>query len=164
MVAALAAAWLLLAAAAGAQREQDFYAFQAVNIRGKLVSLEKYRGSVSVRPPGASGGAGWGRRRPASVPRGVAPRGLGLPRVPPASPPPCSAARVSSAATWQGPAPSEIRTARGAGSGFPEADFGLGVRTPPAPLQLSLGHARVEEVTPAPHGLCLRVPSSNWEG
>uniref|UniRef100_A0A8D1NWK0 Glutathione peroxidase n=1 Tax=Sus scrofa TaxID=9823 RepID=A0A8D1NWK0_PIG len=48
MVAALVAAWLLLAAAARAQREQDFYDFKAVNIRGKLVSLEKYRGSVSL--------------------------------------------------------------------------------------------------------------------
>ncbi|XP_070104062.1 glutathione peroxidase 7 isoform X2 [Equus przewalskii] len=48
MVAALVAAWLLLAVAAGAQREQDFYDFKAVNIRGKLVSLEKYRGSVSL--------------------------------------------------------------------------------------------------------------------
>ncbi|XP_049735228.1 glutathione peroxidase 7 [Loxodonta africana] len=50
MVAAVAAAWLLLsaAAAASAQREQDFYDFKAVNIRGKLVSLEKYRGSVSL--------------------------------------------------------------------------------------------------------------------
>uniref|UniRef100_A0A2K6RT57 Glutathione peroxidase n=1 Tax=Rhinopithecus roxellana TaxID=61622 RepID=A0A2K6RT57_RHIRO len=47
MVAA-AAAWLLLWAAACAQREQDFYDFKAVNIRGKLVSLEKYRGSVSL--------------------------------------------------------------------------------------------------------------------
>ncbi|KAM8935692.1 glutathione peroxidase 7 [Lycaon pictus] len=45
---ALVAAWLLLWAAACAPREQDFYAFQAVNIRGKLVSLEKYRGSVSL--------------------------------------------------------------------------------------------------------------------
>ncbi|XP_020727111.2 glutathione peroxidase 7 [Odocoileus virginianus] len=48
MVAARAAAWLLLAAAACAPREQDFYDFKAVNIRGKLVSLEKYRGSVSL--------------------------------------------------------------------------------------------------------------------
>nr|XP_014699781.1 glutathione peroxidase 7 isoform X1 [Equus asinus] len=48
MVAALVAAWLLLAVAARAQREQDFYDFKAVNIRGKLVSLEKYRGSVSL--------------------------------------------------------------------------------------------------------------------
>ncbi|KAM6173349.1 glutathione peroxidase 7 [Erethizon dorsatum] len=48
MVAALAAAWLLLWAAASAQRERDFYDFQAVNIRGKLVSLEKYRGAVSL--------------------------------------------------------------------------------------------------------------------
>ncbi|XP_017498905.2 glutathione peroxidase 7 [Manis javanica] len=48
MVAALVAAWLLLSAVACAQRERDFYDFKAVNIRGKLVSLEKYRGSVSL--------------------------------------------------------------------------------------------------------------------
>ncbi|XP_035957305.1 glutathione peroxidase 7 [Halichoerus grypus] len=48
MVAAVVAAWLLLSAAVCAQREQDFYDFKAVNIRGKLVSLEKYRGSVSL--------------------------------------------------------------------------------------------------------------------
>ena len=48
MVAAVATAWLLLWAAACAQSEQDFYDFKAVNIRGKLVSLEKYRGSVSL--------------------------------------------------------------------------------------------------------------------
>lgn len=52
MVGALVLAWLLLSAAACAQREQDFYDFKAVNIRGKLVSLEKYRGSVSVRRRG----------------------------------------------------------------------------------------------------------------
>ncbi|CAO2588416.1 Glutathione peroxidase 7, partial [Lemmus lemmus] len=45
MVATVAAAWLLLWAAACVQSEQDFYDFKAVNIRGKLVSLEKYRGS-----------------------------------------------------------------------------------------------------------------------
>lgn len=58
MVVAAAAAWLLLGAVACAQREQDFYNFKAVNIRGKLVSLEKYRGSVSVpreaRPDGGT--------------------------------------------------------------------------------------------------------------
>lgn len=48
MAAAVAAAWLLLWAAACARRQRDFYDFQAVNIRGKLVSLEKYRGSVSL--------------------------------------------------------------------------------------------------------------------
>lgn len=74
MVGALVAAWLLLSAAACAQREQDFYDFKAVNIRGKLVSLEKYRGSVSVRPWGrgaARAGPVAGTRDPA----GVAPRG-----------------------------------------------------------------------------------------
>lgn len=50
MVAAVATAWLLLWAAACTQSEQDFYDFKAVNIRGKLVSLEKYRGSVSDGP------------------------------------------------------------------------------------------------------------------
>uniref|UniRef100_A0A287D9E1 Glutathione peroxidase 7 n=1 Tax=Ictidomys tridecemlineatus TaxID=43179 RepID=A0A287D9E1_ICTTR len=57
MVAAVAAAWLLLWAAACAQREQDFYDFKVVNIRGKLVSLEKYRGSklLGRSPPGTSG-------------------------------------------------------------------------------------------------------------
>lgn len=30
-------------------KEKDFYTFKVVNIRGKLVSLEKYRGSVSLR-------------------------------------------------------------------------------------------------------------------
>uniref|UniRef100_V9GXV4 Glutathione peroxidase 7 n=1 Tax=Mus musculus TaxID=10090 RepID=V9GXV4_MOUSE len=57
MVAAVATAWLLLWAAACAQSEQDFYDFKAVNIRGKLVSLEKYRGSrlLGRSPPGTSG-------------------------------------------------------------------------------------------------------------
>lgn len=70
MVAAVVAAWLLLSAAVCAQREQDFYDFKAVNIRGKLVSLEKYRGSVSVRPRGlgaAPTGPGARAPRPATV-------------------------------------------------------------------------------------------------
>ncbi|MEJ1282650.1 glutathione peroxidase 7 [Cricetulus griseus] len=50
MVATVAAAWLLLWATACAKSEQDFYDFKAVNIRGKLVSLDKYRGSVSDGP------------------------------------------------------------------------------------------------------------------
>ena len=29
-------------------KQKDFYTFKVVNSRGKLVSLEKYRGSVSV--------------------------------------------------------------------------------------------------------------------
>lgn len=41
------ATWLLLAFFATEQKETDFYSFKVVNIRGKLVSLEKYRGSVS---------------------------------------------------------------------------------------------------------------------
>ncbi|XP_038965504.1 glutathione peroxidase 7 isoform X1 [Rattus norvegicus] len=51
MVAAVATAWLLLWAAACTQSEQDFYDFKAVNIRGKLVSLEKYRGSFGQQEP-----------------------------------------------------------------------------------------------------------------
>ncbi|XP_065698883.2 glutathione peroxidase 7 isoform X2 [Patagioenas fasciata] len=42
------AAFLLLAFSATQQKEPDFYTFKVVNIRGKLVSLEKYRGSVSL--------------------------------------------------------------------------------------------------------------------
>ncbi|KAL8178663.1 UNVERIFIED_CONTAM: hypothetical protein K2H54_054751, partial [Gekko kuhli] len=42
------ATWLLLALSATEQKETDFYSFKVVNIRGKLVSLEKYRGSVSL--------------------------------------------------------------------------------------------------------------------
>lgn len=60
MVAAVVTAWLLLWAAACAQSEQDFYDFKAVNIRGKLVSLEKYRGSVSDGPLQAWRGGGEG--------------------------------------------------------------------------------------------------------
>jgi hypothetical protein len=89
MVAAVAA-WLLLWAAACAQREQDFYDFKAVNIRGKLVSLEKYRGSVSDRPLRA------GRRRDracrgrpgASRVRAAPPPALAFPPHPPPPPPP----------------------------------------------------------------------------
>lgn len=47
-----AVALLLLALSASQQKEVDFYTFKVVNIRGKLVSLEKYRGSVS--PAGRS--------------------------------------------------------------------------------------------------------------
>ncbi|KAM7161818.1 glutathione peroxidase 7 [Macrochelys suwanniensis] len=42
------AALLFLAFAASQQKENDFYTFKVINIRGKLVSLEKYRGSVSL--------------------------------------------------------------------------------------------------------------------
>lgn len=31
-------------------KQKDFYTFKVVNSRGKLVSLEKYRGSVSLVP------------------------------------------------------------------------------------------------------------------
>lgn len=90
MVAARAAAWLLLAAAACAPREQDFYDFKAVNIRGKLVSLEKYRGSVSVRPPGlgaAPPDPGRGAERPGPCRVGLrGARGVRSPS--PGSPPP----------------------------------------------------------------------------
>uniref|UniRef100_A0A8B9TMH1 Glutathione peroxidase n=1 Tax=Anas platyrhynchos TaxID=8839 RepID=A0A8B9TMH1_ANAPL len=44
----LLSALLLLAFSATQQKETDFYTFKVVNIRGKLVSLEKYRGSVSL--------------------------------------------------------------------------------------------------------------------
>lgn len=30
-------------------KQKDFYTFKVVNIRGRLVSLEKYRGSVSFK-------------------------------------------------------------------------------------------------------------------
>lgn len=40
-------ALLLLALSASQPKEDNFYSFKVVNIRGKLVSLEKYRGSVS---------------------------------------------------------------------------------------------------------------------
>lgn len=46
------AALLLLAFSATQQKEPDFYTFKVVNIRGKLVSLEKYRGSVSLHGAG----------------------------------------------------------------------------------------------------------------
>lgn len=46
------AALLLLAFSATQQKEPDFYTFKVVNIRGKLVSLEKYRGSVSLHGGG----------------------------------------------------------------------------------------------------------------
>lgn len=39
---------LLLAFSASEQKEDNFYSFKVVNIRGKLVSLERYRGSVSL--------------------------------------------------------------------------------------------------------------------
>ncbi|XP_069088761.1 glutathione peroxidase 7 [Pleurodeles waltl] len=41
-------ALLLLALSLSHQKDKDFYTFKVVNIRGKLVSLEKYRGSVSL--------------------------------------------------------------------------------------------------------------------
>lgn len=48
------AALMLLAFSATRQKEHDFYTFKVVNIRGKLVSLEKYRGSVSAARRGGS--------------------------------------------------------------------------------------------------------------
>ncbi|KAJ6662501.1 hypothetical protein lerEdw1_011637 [Lerista edwardsae] len=41
-------ALLLLAFSASEQKEDNFYSFKVVNIRGKLVSLDKYRGSVAL--------------------------------------------------------------------------------------------------------------------
>lgn len=113
-MAALVAAWLLLAAVACTQREQDFYDFKAVNIRGKLVSLEKYRGSVSV--PGGLGAAWTGPDGGAPLP-GTAgccaegapaaqqhsdgsppPRGHSLQSAAPPDPAP-----VGPVTTWRGP-------------------------------------------------------------
>lgn len=42
-------ALLFLAFPATEQNGDSFYSFKVVNIRGKLVSLDKYRGSVSLR-------------------------------------------------------------------------------------------------------------------
>ncbi|KAM9324919.1 glutathione peroxidase 7 [Gastrophryne carolinensis] len=39
---------LLFYLAPSLQKDRDFYTFKMINIRGKLVSLEKYRGSVSL--------------------------------------------------------------------------------------------------------------------
>lgn len=49
-------ALLFLAFSASEQKEDNFYSFKVVNIRGKLVSLDKYRGSVSLqrREPAAT--------------------------------------------------------------------------------------------------------------
>lgn len=44
----LIGALLLLAFSVSEQKEDNFYSFKVVNIRGKLVSLDKYRGSVSL--------------------------------------------------------------------------------------------------------------------
>lgn len=85
MVAAVVTAWLLLWAAACAQSEQDFYDFKAVNIRGKLVSLEKYRGSVSDGPLRAwrGGGEGLAAPPPKQGLRGDATLGCATARTPP---------------------------------------------------------------------------------
>ncbi|KAF7244516.1 Glutathione peroxidase 7, partial [Varanus komodoensis] len=40
---------IFLAFSASEQKEDDFYSFKVVNIRGKLVSLDKYRGSKALR-------------------------------------------------------------------------------------------------------------------
>ncbi|XP_054645026.1 glutathione peroxidase 7 [Dunckerocampus dactyliophorus] len=44
----LAAAALLTLLIVSESKQKDFYTFKVVNSRGKLVSLEKYRGSVSL--------------------------------------------------------------------------------------------------------------------
>lgn len=96
MVAAVAVAWLLLWAAACAQREQDFYDFKVVNIRGKLVSLEKYRGTVSAGAPGVG------------APPDRACRGWGTPAVwgaaPRAQPARLPSALHRTACSWRQPA------------------------------------------------------------
>lgn len=135
MVAGLAAAWLLLAAAACAQREQDFYGFKAVNIRGKLVSLEKYRGSVSVRPPGLGAiqpGPDGGARRPG--PCRVWLRGAlaARPPCPGSPPPPRHPAGRGAPRSCAGSVPRLRGMARravkpetlAAGADFPPSDFG----------------------------------------
>lgn len=167
MVAALGAAWLLLAAVACSQREQDFYDFKAVNIRGKLVSLEKYRGSVSARPGGAP---------PPCVLRGVAPRGLGLPRVTAPAPSPHPAIRRGRRAPpdpaqglfcsyvarpWRTVKPETL----GAGSGFPDGDFGplpeAGCPLPTPPAQpLSRKGGKGNRSIPRPLPLPSPVPTS----
>ncbi|XP_042191864.1 glutathione peroxidase 7 [Callorhinchus milii] len=48
MFVAMAAVLLLLWVSPAEQKHNDFYSFKVINIRGKLVSLEKYRGSVSL--------------------------------------------------------------------------------------------------------------------
>ncbi|KAK2107362.1 hypothetical protein P7K49_016876 [Saguinus oedipus] len=109
MVVVAAAAWLLLWAAACAQLEQDFYNFQAVNIRGKLVSLEKYRGSVSARGLAASRGPASPWPGPLNVvaPRAPRPRGRQIPAPAPLSCDPRRGASIPRparpAATWHGP-------------------------------------------------------------
>lgn len=137
MVAARAAAWLLLAAAACAPREQDFYDFKAVNIRGKLVSLEKYRGSVSVRPPGlgaAPPDPGRGAERPGPCrvglrgARGVRSPSPGSPP-PPRHPPPRAwrpqiLGRVCPMTTWHGPACAVKPETLAARADFPPSAFG----------------------------------------
>uniref|UniRef100_A0A9L0T8Q6 Glutathione peroxidase 7 n=1 Tax=Equus caballus TaxID=9796 RepID=A0A9L0T8Q6_HORSE len=173
MVAALVAAWLLLAVAAGAQREQDFYDFKAVNIRGKLVSLEKYRGSVSVRPRGlgaALAGPDGGAPRPGTLP-GMAPRGLGPPGNPALAPPssvpgipprrgaPRSCAGLARDYVAQPPRSVKPETLA-AGADFPPSDFGLRGRTSPRGWmpRPSLCHAWVGIGTLASCGLCLSCP------
>ncbi|XP_039591556.1 glutathione peroxidase 7 [Polypterus senegalus] len=48
MLATAALTLLLLCVSLSESKDKDFYTFKVVNIRGKLVSLEKYRGSVSL--------------------------------------------------------------------------------------------------------------------
>lgn len=130
MVAAVTTAWLLLCAAACAQSGQDFYDFKAVNIRGKLVSLEKYRGSVSGGPLRAWRGGGRGLQ---GAPGAGAPRGCytrarhssDTPGIPaarslhPALPGPCP---LRPAATWHSSGATRADCAlRGSGS-HPEGE------------------------------------------
>jgi hypothetical protein len=147
MVAAVAA-WLLLWAAACAQREQDFYDFKAVNIRGKLVSLEKYRGSVSDRPLRA------GRRRDracrgrpgASRVRAAPPPALAFPphphphpHPPPAIPPPPAPGVLLSRAatqTLRGLRPAATWHARRAETRFNFAPHACGRRGPDLPWKV----------------------------
>lgn len=177
MVAAtVAAAWLLLWAAACAQQEQDFYDFKAVNIRGKLVSLEKYRGSVSARGLAAPLGPASPWRGLLGTPRSPVPRAVWLrgrssraaakPRPPPRSAvtsgaaPPSRArpgpARGYVARPWRG----GTRSARSRRPLRYRHLWAAGSRPSPggrAPLP-SLCHSRVKKVTVASCGLSLSRP------
>lgn len=173
-MAVLVAAWLFLSAAACAQREQDFYDFKAVNIRGKLVSLEKYRGSVSVRPRGLGATPATpdgGSPRPGTLP-GLAPTGLPPPgdtalfprptrHFPGGAAPPQILLRACPATTWHGPgAHGNPKLSQPARISLPAT---LGNEPGPLPEsgcpRLSLCHARVEKVTLASCGLVFPIPT-----
>lgn len=170
MVAALVAAWLLLSAAACAQREQDFYDFKAVNIRGKLVSLEKYRGSVSVRPRGlgaAPAGPGARAPRPGTLQVWLRGASAALPWLPPpqAFPTGCGAPRscAESVPRRRGTALARTETRNSPSRRrFPSQRFWV-LESRPLPEAARLGPAFVlhgSESTLASWRLCLSHPQS----